>query len=156
MEPTSALPIPARTLYKPWQRVALIAAGSVFTLTGALVWPHDTSTFSRALYTLLALYGLRFAIRGGMAGVRIDAMGITQRGLGRTRTVEWCSIREVIPAHQGVGPARTGLPEVALTNGTRLPLQAIAAHSTSDAQADLDAITTAHAAHRATCQTCTA
>ncbi|MFB7609912.1 PH domain-containing protein [Streptomyces gardneri] len=104
----------------------------------------------------LLQHPLGLAIRGGMAGVRIDANGITQRGLGRTRTVEWCSIREVVPAHQGVGPVRTGLPEIALTNGTRLPLQAIAARSTSGARSDLDTITAAHVAHRATCRTCTA
>ncbi|MEU6934762.1 PH domain-containing protein [Streptomyces sp. NPDC046374] len=107
------------------------------------------------IYAVGGGFGLWIAVRGGMAGVRIDEKGITERGLGRSRAVGWCSIRAVAPADQGAGPLETVFTELVLTDGTTRPLQVVASYFPRAAEADLHVITTAHAAHRATCQTCT-
>ncbi|MEV7282186.1 hypothetical protein [Streptomyces sp. NPDC093111] len=72
------------------------------------------------------------------------------------RTIGWCSISAVIPAGQNIWPLRTAAPELSLTTGHWRVLRGLSTHSATDAQAHLDTLTAAHAAHRASCQTCTA
>lgn len=155
MDSAAPAPIPARTLYSPWQRLALIAVGGLFALIGGLAWFTDLDVAGMVIYAVGGGFGLWIAVRGGMAGVRIDEKGITERGLGRSRAVGWCSIRAVAPADQGAGPLKTVFTELVLTDGTTRPLQVVASYFPRAAEADLHVITTAHAAHRATCQTCT-
>ncbi|MFE1383512.1 hypothetical protein ACFW6S_31655 [Streptomyces sp. NPDC058740] len=155
MDTALPAPIPARTLYQPWQRVAFLVLGGWITLIGVLTWPNREG-MDRVLYTFAALYGLWWMIRGAMLGVRIDTRGIAHRSLGLTRRVDWCSVQAIGPSEQGAGPARSMLPEITTNSGTQLPLQAIATRSVTDAQAHLDALTAAHATHRAACQTCAA
>ncbi|MER8044633.1 PH domain-containing protein [Streptomyces sp. NPDC094032] len=156
MEPASARPVPARTFYSAGQRVALIVGGSVFALMGALAWFNDVDAVGMVLYTVAAAMGVWLAVRGGMVGVRVDAKGVTERGLGRSRTVGWCSVRDVVAAGQGAGPLATSFPVLVLDDGAELSLQAVATYSSSTAQEYLRYITTARAAHRAACRNCSA
>ncbi|MFJ7067864.1 hypothetical protein [Streptomyces sp. NPDC101115] len=105
---------------------------------------------------LVALCGPFFVLRSRKSWVRVDEKGATHRYLGRARTYDWCSIRSAVPAHRwGPWPLRRiAMPELSLTDGRWPVLRAIATSSAADAQADLDTLTTAHAAHRASSQTC--
>ncbi|MFD5323567.1 hypothetical protein [Streptomyces sp. NPDC127092] len=151
-------PISARTLYRPWQRIGLVVVGCWFILIGVLVSLNTHDSFGRVTNALVLLCGLFFVLRSRNAWVRVDEKGVTHQNLGRARPYDWCSIRSVVPAHQwSPWPLRrVAMPELSLTSGRWPVLLAIATYSAADARADMDIITTAHAAHRASCRTCTA
>ncbi|WP_435972141.1 PH domain-containing protein [Streptomyces sp. Qhu_M48] len=155
MGPASSLPSPARRLGSTGQNVALIAVGSLFLLLGAVCTvkvAHDLAGV--IIYVSCAVLGVWIAVRGGSMGVRVDATGITERGLGRSRTIPWCKIREVSTTTQGIGPFRTGAPGLVLEDGAQVPLHALASASTTATATDIDTLTSAHAAHRAACGHC--
>lgn len=154
MEPSSC-PIPARTLSSAGQCVVLIMVGSVFGLLGVagLVMTGDAASI--AIYAGCLAFGGWIAFRACFLGLRIDTGGVTERGLGRSRSVAWCEIREAYLDARGTGPVQSVLPGVVLRSGERVPFQAIASYSRRAAQQRMNALRSAHAAHLAVCPACT-
>ncbi|MFB7233961.1 hypothetical protein ACFCXK_04185 [Streptomyces sp. NPDC056269] len=146
--------VPAHTLGAPGQRIALSLVGGVFGLLGAMGLIGAADPAGVVIYSVVLAAGLWLAFRGSLVGLRVDASGVTERGLGRSRTVSWCAVREVVVSTQGLGPAQTGSPGLALKDGTSLPLTAIASYSSRTVQADLALLTSAHTAHRGACGAC--
>ncbi|MEV7373307.1 PH domain-containing protein [Streptomyces sp. NPDC090301] len=147
-------PASAHTLGSAGQRIVLIVVGGVFGLLGAVGLTGAADPAGVVIYSVVLAAGLWLAFRGGLVGLRVDASGITERGLGRSRTVSWCAVREVAVSTQGLGPARTGSPGLVLKDGRSLPLTAIASYSSRTLQADLALLTSAHTAHLGACGAC--
>ncbi|MCX4985112.1 PH domain-containing protein [Streptomyces sp. NBC_00572] len=154
MQPTSDLPIPTHHLGSTAQQVVLTTVGGVFALVGVLAFFKADGPFGIVLLLVIGVAGAWIAVRGAVVGVRVDAAGITERGLGRSRTVSWCSLREVTTSLRGTGPAGTGAPSLVLRDGTEVPLPAISSYSPRATQTYLDVISGAHAVHRAACRGC--
>ncbi|MFB6619859.1 hypothetical protein ACFCV9_37515 [Streptomyces sp. NPDC056367] len=136
------------------QRLVLVAVGSIFAFIGAIALTEAAEPIKVAIYSAVLAGGIWIVFRGSLMGLRIDAMGITERGMGRSRTVPWCAIHEVSTGTQGLGPVQTGAPGVVLKGGERMPLTAIASHSRHTTQADLALLKALHAAHLADCPVC--
>ncbi|MFJ6354825.1 hypothetical protein ACIQKB_35880 [Streptomyces sp. NPDC092046] len=150
MDTASPAPIPV-ALYRPWLRIGAVIAGCCSVLSCALLWALGPEY--RVFAAGWAAFGLWLLVHGPRAAVRVDQEGVTHRSLSHTRAVGWCSIRAVVPGRQKAGLLRTTAPELSLTNGRWLALHAIATRSAAATQANLDTLTNAHTAHRATCRT---
>lgn len=123
MEPPSLRPIPTRTLHRPRQRIVLFMVGGLFALMGAamLISGDAADPASAVLFAVIAAGGLWIAFRSCVMGVQIDSMGLTERGLGRSKVVPWCAIGAVNTG-DGPGLAPTEAPGLVLRNGEKVGL----------------------------------
>ncbi|MEU8779686.1 hypothetical protein [Streptomyces sp. NPDC048606] len=134
--------------------MTLIAAGSVFVFISAALLSSTSDPVSVAIHLTILGFGSWLAFCGFFMGLRIDSRGITERPVGRWRTVPWCGIREINTYAQGLGPARSGAPGIVLRDGSQMSLSAIASYFDRTIQADLALLRSLHAAHIAVCAGC--
>lgn len=155
MEPPSLRQIPTRTLHRPGQRIVLFVVGSLFALMGAgmLISGDAADPASVVLFAVIAAGGVWIAIRSCVMGVRIDSMGLTERGLGRSKVVPWCAVGAVNTG-DGPGLAPTEAPGLVLRDGEKLGPGALASYSRAAVEADFTLIKSLHATHVTDCPNC--
>ncbi|MGW2017845.1 PH domain-containing protein [Streptomyces sp. NPDC001927] len=156
MESATPPPIPTQTLHRPWQRTALIMVGSTFALLGALtlIGGAGASGLAGTVFnTVTVAFGIWFAFRGCAMGVRIDSAGLTERGLGRTKVVPWCSI-STVETGDGPGLAPAEAPGLILKNGEHTGLGTLASYSSRAVEADFALIKSLHTTHITGCPNC--
>ncbi|MFJ8011130.1 PH domain-containing protein [Streptomyces sp. NPDC096339] len=155
MESASPNPIPPQTLHRPGQRIALFMLGGACALAGAatLTAGGATGAIGVVIYVAVFAGGVWTAYRSCVMGVRIDAAGLTERGLGRSKYVPWCAIGSVETGDgPGLAPARA--PGLILKSGEQVGLGVLASYSSRTVHADLALIKSLHAAHVAGCHGC--
>ncbi|MFE2011383.1 hypothetical protein [Streptomyces sp. NPDC059491] len=129
--------------------------GSSFAVLGLGALPLiTTDPAAVVLYVVVGAAGLWVACRSLVMGVRIDAAGLTERGLGRSKVFPWCAISAV---QSGGGPgvaAPTQAPQLLLRDGRQAGLGALASYSGHVVEADFVLIKSLHATHTADCPNC--
>ncbi|MCX4540825.1 hypothetical protein OOK52_09215 [Streptomyces sp. NBC_01565] len=94
--------------------------GSLFALMGAgmLISGDAADPASAVLFAVIAAGGVWTAFHSCVMEVQIDSMGLTERGLGRSKVVPWCTVGAVNTG-DGPGLAPTEAPGLVLRDGER-------------------------------------
>lgn len=154
MDPMPLRPIVPQTLGSVGQRIVLIAVGGMFVLVGALGLTDMSDPASDVINVAVLAVGAWVVFRGFLLGLRVDAKGVIDRGIGRSRAVPWCAIREVETDTLGLGAVRTGSPGLVLKSGEKIPLKSLASYSHRATKANLFLLKDLHAQHLSACPDC--
>ncbi|MFF1415752.1 hypothetical protein ACFVX6_39290 [Streptomyces sp. NPDC058289] len=136
------------------QRIVLVLVGGLFGVVGATGFAGATDPASILINVSVLVFGAWVVFRGFLLGLRIDTKGITDRRVGRSKSVPWCVIREIDTETQGLGAVRTGAPGLVLKGGEHIPLTSLASYSHRTTEANLALLKSLHATHRVTCPDC--